>query len=205
MTKIKLCGLSRPIDIEIANILNVDYIGFVFANNSKRCINKEKAKLLKKQLNNEIQAVGVFVDEKIALISEYANDNIIDIIQLHGDEKNEYITNLRKSTNKPIIKAYKIISDIDIDIANDSIADYILLDAGSGDGKTFNWDLIKNINREYFLAGGLTIDNVATAIDRLKPYAVDVSSSIETDSFKDKTKMEKFVEIVKSKNKFLED
>ena len=205
MTKIKLCGLSRPIDIDIANILKVDYVGFVFANNSKRYIDKEKAKLLKKQLNNEIQAVGVFVNEEMSVISEFANDNIIDIIQLHGDEKNEYITNLRKSINKPIIKAYKIMSGKDIDIANDSIADYILLDAGRGDGKTFNWDLIKNINRDYFLAGGLTIDNVATAIDRLKPYAVDVSSGIETDSYKDKTKMEKFVEIVKSKNKSLED
>lgn len=205
MTKIKLCGLSRIIDIETANELNVDYIGFVFASNSKRYIDKPTAKNLKEKLNKNIKAVGVFVNENIETIIDYITKDMIDIVQLHGDENNDYINELKTIIHKPIIKAFKISSEKDISLANDSIADYILLDSGAGDGKVFDWNLIKDINRNYFLAGGLTIDNVSSAIKTLKPYAVDVSSGIETNSLKDKNKMKQFVEIVNSENKIKEE
>ena len=205
MTKIKLCGLSRIIDIETANELNVDYIGFVFANKSKRYIDKSTAKNLKEKLNRNIKAVGVFVNESIEKIADYITNDIIDIVQLHGNEDNEYIKELKTTINKPIIKAFKISDEKDINIANESIADYILLDSGAGDGKVFDWNLIKGINRNYFLAGGLTIDNVSSAIKSLNPYAIDVSSGIETNSLKDKNKMKQFVEIVNSENKIKEE
>lgn len=205
MTKIKLCGLSRIIDIETANELNVDYIGFVFASNSKRYIDKPTAKNLKEKLNKNIKAVGVFVNENIEKIANYITNDIIDIVQLHGNETNEYIKELKATIDRPIIKAFKIANKKDISITNECLADYILLDSGAGDGKVFDWDLIKDINRSYFLAGGLSIDNVSYAIKSLNPYAVDVSSGIETDSIKDKNKMKQFVEIVNLENKIKEE
>ena len=103
MTKIKICGLKRLQDIEYVNELLPDFIGFVFAG-TKRKITDEKAKELKTVLNPRIKAVGVFVNDTLEHISFLANNNIIDIIQLHGDEDKEYIENLRKITNKQITK-----------------------------------------------------------------------------------------------------
>lgn len=202
MTKIKFCGLSRLCDIEAANELKPDYIGFVFAEKSKRYVDIQTAKFLKKNLNPEIKSVGVFVDEKIENIIKIVNENIIDIIQLHGHSKNEnelYIKNLRKLTDKIIIKAFKIKSQKDIDEAEKNIADYVLLDSGTGTGKIFDWKLI-SLSRPYFLAGGLNPENISEAIKTLKPFAVDVSSGIETENFKDKNKMSEFISAVRKEN-----
>lgn len=202
MTKIKFCGLSRLCDIEAANELKPDYIGFVFAEKSKRYVDIQTAKFLKKNLNPEIKSVGVFVDEKIENIIKIVNENIIDIIQLHGHSKNEnelYIKNLRKFTDKIIIKAFKIKSQKDIDEAEKNIADYVLLDSGTGTGKIFDWKLI-SLSRPYFLAGGLNPENISEAIKTLKPFAVDVSSGIETENFKDKNKMSEFISAVRKEN-----
>ena len=202
MTKIKFCGLSRLCDIEAANELKPDYIGFVFAEKSKRYVDIQTAKFLKKNLNPEIKSVGVFVDEKIENIIKIVNENIIDIIQLHGNSKNEnelYIKNLRKLTDKIIIKAFKIKSQKDIDEAEKNIADYVLLDSGTGTGKIFDWKLI-SLSRPYFLAGGLNPENISEAIKTLKPFAVDVSSGIETENFKDKNKMSEFISAVRKEN-----
>ena len=170
MTKIKFCGLSRTCDIENANELKPDYIGFVFAPKSRRYVTYEKAAELKSRLSSEIQAVGVFVNEDPQNIAKLLQDDIIDIAQLHGDEDEDYIAQLRLLTDKKIIKAFRIKTVKDIKIAEQSTADYILLDSGAG---------------------------TASAVKALYPFAVDVSSGIETDGVKDKTKMAAFIAAVR--------
>ena len=197
MSKIKLCGLSRKCDIEWVNALKPEYIGFVFWSKSKRNVPLEKAKELKNLLSPDIKAVGVFVDEPIENVAELLNDNIIDIAQLHGGEDEEYIKKLRMLSGKPIIKAFLLKSEIDAERAEKSTADYILVDSGTGTGKSFDWELLKNISRPYFLAGGLCCENISQAITALDPYAVDVSSGIETNGCKDKNKMAAFVAAVR--------
>lgn len=198
MTKIKYCGLTREQDIKVVNQLKIDYVGFMFFKNSKRYISNESARLLKNKLLPEIKSVGVFVNENIENIGALHKEGIIDIIQLHGKEDNDYITELKKITKAPVIKAYSIQSEYDIEHANNSVADMVLLDSGSGGtGKVFNWDMLKGINRDYFLAGGLNVSNVQQAIDTLHPYGVDVSSGIETDGLKDKNLMIKFAELIR--------
>ena len=197
MSKIKLCGLSRKCDIEWANALKPEYIGFVFWSKSKRNVPPEKAKELKDLLSPDIKAVGVFVDEPIENVAKLLNDNIIDIAQLHGGEDEEYIKKLRTLSDKPIIKAFLLKSENDAERAEKSTADYILVDSGTGTGKSFDWELLKNISRPYFLAGGLCCENISQAITALDPYAVDVSSGIETNGCKDKNKMAAFVAAVR--------
>ena len=197
MSKIKLCGLSRKCDIEWANALKPEYIGFVFWSKSKRNVPPEKAKELKNLLSPDIKAVGVFVDEPIENVAELLNDNIIDIAQLHGGEDEEYIKKLRALSGKPIIKAFLLKNESDAERAEKSTADYILVDSGTGTGKSFDWELLKNISRPYFLAGGLCCENISQAITALDPYAVDVSSGIETNGCKDKNKMAAFVAAVR--------
>lgn len=197
MTKIKLCGLRRSEDILVANELKPDYIGFVFAKKSRRYVSPSEAYRLKSMLAPGIEAVGVFVDESVDTVYEYLSRGIIDIAQLHGHEDDDYIRKLKALTNKPVIKALKVESKEDIEVANQSAADMVLLDGGSGDGKTWEWSLIKCIKRPYFLAGGLDESNIEEAVNVLKPYAVDVSSGIETDGVKDSDKMKRFVEKVR--------
>lgn len=197
MTRIKLCGLSRPSDIESANELKPEYIGFVLAKNSRRYVTPKKAEELKRQLLPEIKAVGVFADEEPKTVADLLNGGIIDMAQLHGGEGEDYIEGLRTLTDKPIIKAFRIQNAKDIADAEQSRADYILLDSGAGSGTVFDWTLLKNIKRRYFLAGGLSPDNIENAVKTLNPYAVDVSTGIETDGLKDKTKMAAFVAAVR--------
>ena len=192
MTKIKFCGLTRDCDIVWANQLAPDYIGFVFAPGSKRFVTAEKAAALKALLSPRIQAVGVFVNEELRHVAALLNGGIIDMAQLHGNEDEDYIRDMQALTQKPLIQAFIIQTADDIKAANESLADLILLDSGAGTGKSFNWDLISKIRRPYFLAGGLSPENVSEAIARLQPFAVDVSSGIETDGIKDKAKMAAF-------------
>lgn len=199
MTKIKLCGLKRECDIEAANALKPEYIGFVFWKKSKRYVSPETAETLKAMLCEDISAVGVFVDEEPEAVAGLLKKGIIDIAQLHGSEDEEYIKKLRGLTDKPIIKAFCIKSESDIINANGSGADFVLLDSGLGTGNSFDWSLIRKIKRPYFLAGGLGTENVGEALRELHPYAVDVSSKIETDGLKDKEKMRSFVFAVRGK------
>lgn len=199
MTKIKLCGLLRSCDIMAANELMPDYIGFVFAPKSKRYISPQDAKKLKAQLSPQIRAVGVFVDEKPETIATLLEEGIIDAAQLHGSEDEAYIRQMKRLTEKPLIKAFRVNSKQDIAAAQMSMADAVLLDSGSGGrGIAFDWDLIFGMKRPYFLAGGLNAGNVKEAVERLHPYAVDVSSGIETGGKKDKEKMAAFVQAVRS-------
>lgn len=194
MTKIKLCGLKRACDMEWANELKPDYIGFVFARQSRRYVTKEKAEKLKGMLRKSIRAVGVFVDEEPEVIAELVEHGIIDVVQLHGNEDESYLRQLRGMTKVPIMQAFRVKTKEDIRRAEESIADFILLDAGAGCGETFDWSLLQNIERPYFLAGGLTPENVTDAIERLQPYGVDASSSLERAGVKDKEKMSAFVD-----------
>ena len=197
MTKIKLCGLSRTQDIEAANKLKPDYIGFVFAAKSKRRVSPLKATELKSRLDPEIKAVGVFLDDDLDAVAAMMNLGIVDLVQLHGSEDEEYIKKLRTITDKPVIKAFIINSAEDVKRAEASTADYILLDGGKGEGKAFDWSLLKNIKRPYFLAGGLNPGNAADAVRTLVPFSVDVSTGIETDGKKDEEKMTAFVNAVR--------
>ena len=197
MTKIKMCGLSRTEDIEAANLIKPDYIGFVFAEISKRRVSALEASKLKSKLDPEINAVGVFLDDKLDFVASMLNLGIVDVVQLHGSENEEYIEKVREITNKPIIKAFIIRSKEDVERAEKSTADYILLDGGKGEGKVFDWSLLKAIKRPFFLAGGLNPDNASDAVKALKPYAVDVSTGIETDGVKDREKMAAFANAVR--------
>ena len=197
MTKIKLCGLSRACDIEAANELRPEYIGFVFARESRRYISPEKAAELKLLLHPNIKAVGVFVNESLQNVAELLENGVIDIAQLHGNEDDEYIKKLRALTDKTIIKAFRVCCEQDVTNANESTADFILLDSGAGTGTVFDWNRISKIDRPYFLAGGLDTENVRKAIKTVKPFAVDVSSGIEKNGVKDQTKMAAFVAAVR--------
>jgi len=192
MTKIKFCGLTRPCDIEAANEIKPDYIGFVFAPNSKRRVSYKQAVDLKNLVDKSIKAVGVFLDEDIEQVISLLNLGIIDAAQLHGNESVEYITRIQKETGKPVIKAFQIHSKGDVAAAEKTLADYIILDAGTGEGKTFDWTLVESFKKPFFLAGGLHPGNVKTAMQQLHPYALDVSTGIETDGLKDKQKMAAF-------------
>lgn len=192
--KIKLCGLMRPCDIEAVNELQPDYIGFVFAKKSRRYVSPEKAEKLKAMLAPGIQAVGVFVNEEPAQIVSLLEAGTIDVAQLHGQESETEIRRLRELTDHPLIQAFRIDTEQDVERANASTADYVLLDSGAGGtGTVFDWDLLQAIRRPYFLAGGLDTENLGTVKAKLNPYGIDVSSGIETGGYKDKEKMTAFV------------
>lgn len=198
MTRIKLCGLSRKCDIEWANELKPDYIGFVFAKKSRRYVDYEKAKELRAALDKDIESVGVFVNEDIENILYLLNEDIINIVQLHGSEDDEYIARLRRKTNNTIFQAFRIDTIDDIMRANSSKADMVLLDSGQGGtGTSFDWSLLGEMKREYILAGGLDSNNLSMLLSGYQPYGVDVSSGIESDGYKDKGKMTAFVTAVR--------
>ena len=197
MTGIKMCGLRRMEDIEAVNELLPEYIGFVFFPGSRRYITAAAAGQLREKLNPEIRAVGVFVDEDPRTVAALLEDGIIDMAQLHGHEDEPYLDDLRRLTGRPLIRAFRVRSGEDIRLAQSSSADVILLDAGAGDGRTFDWSLLQGVRRPYFLAGGLDPENVSRAVRELKPFAVDVSSGIETGGCKDVNKMRAFVRAVR--------
>ena len=178
---IKICGIKRLEDIKYVNELKPDYIGFVVAK-SKRQINIYKAIELKDKLNSKIKVVGVFRDDDIELIKNILSYNILDYIQLHGNESDEYIKEIKKLTNTPIIKAYR----------DSEYAKYSLYDnTDPGKGITFDWKSI-NTTKPFFLAGGINIDNIDEAL-KLNPYCIDVSSGVETDGVKDYNKMKELI------------
>ena len=198
MTRIKLCGLSRLQDIETANTLLPEYIGFVFAPKSRRYVTRQHAAELKKHLAPGIRAAGVFVDEPPENVAKIVKRGVIDLVQLHGSEDETYLRRLRELTAAPLIQAFRIRSGKDLAAAERSTADYVLLDAGAGDGKVFDWSLLENFRRPYFLAGGLDPENAGQAVRMLHPFAVDVSSGIETGGVKDPEKLKAFVGAVRA-------
>ena len=212
-TKIKICGLRRLEDVEYVNNYKPDYVGFVFAK-SKRQVTRELAEELRNALEPNIIRVGVFVNQPVEWVAGLVNNDIIQYAQLHGDESHEYIKELRSSISKNIIgadsnrrtgiiKAVRVKEESDIDKANSYDCDYILLDTFSvecegGNGKTFDWSMIKKMNKPFFLAGGINESNVLQAIHTVRPYGVDASSGLEKYGYKDEEKIKNFVEKIQS-------
>ena len=197
-TKVKICGLMRDIDIYNVNLYRPDYAGFIMCARFRRFVNPEDAKRMVRSLSEGIQSVSVFVDQPLEEVVCTVKDVDFDLIQLHGQEDNEYIYELRKKTGKQIIKAFKITCEKDVLEAMNSKADLILLDGGNGEGKSFDWSLLKSIKRDFILAGGLTPDNVKSAVETIQPYAVDTSSGVETEQFKDEQKISDFIRAVRT-------
>ena len=176
-TRIKICGLTRLEDIDAVNELKPEYVGFVFAK-SRRQITKEHAVTLRRYLDPEIQAVGVFVNELPAIVAGYLEEGVIDLAQLHGNESEEYTHSLRFRTGGELIKAFSIKTREDVEKAKKSSADYILLDHGKGGtGESFDWSLIRNMDRPYFLAGGLNAENVEQAMEPMFTTRPDLERS----------------------------
>ena len=200
MTKIKMCGIRRPEDISFANAVRPDYIGYVFYEKSKRYVTPSAAVRLSSMLDDSIIIVGVFVDAPADEVITLYKSGTIGIAQLHGSEDDNYIMQM-KNAGVPTIKAFIIRSEEDIERAEKCPADMVLLDSGMGSGCKFDHSLVAKIRRPYFLAGGLSPDNAAEAVEALHPYAVDASSGLETDGFKDLQKMRLFAERVRNCDK----
>ena len=199
MTKIKICGIYREEDAEYINRFRPDYFGMVIDfERSHRNVNSKAAAKLRKMIDKDIPAVGVFVNKDIAAIEELLNTGVIDIAQLHGDEDERQIMRLKEKTGKPVWKAFKIRNDSDIKAAAQSPADLVVLDNGFGTGKTFNWDMIKEINRDFALAGGIGLGNIEEAVNKTRPYLIDVSSGVETGRKKDAYKIRALTELAHS-------
>lgn len=191
----KICGLKREQDIQFVNELQPEYIGFVFAKNRKRTLDVDDALELKGLLDPEIKAVGVFVDQEMDFVVGLLDTGIIDVAQLHGNEDDDYIKELKIRTNCPVIKAFVLSKNSDFDTINNSSADLILVDSGQGSGIKLDEGLIQSIQRDYFLAGGLTVENVKEAIKNADSHliGVDVSSGVETAGQKDYEKIKSFI------------
>lgn len=211
-TFIKICGLRRPKDIEAANAVRPDAVGFILSQGYRRSVSLKQAFELIEMLDSAIAPVGVFVDEPIETVARFTHAYDFDgydaprnvMVQLHGHEDNDYIARLRHAmaypgwSGIPIVQAFIVRSAQDVERACQSSADFILLDGGTGAGKTFDWTLLEGVSRPYFLAGGLGPDNLAEAVARLHPYAVDMSSGVETEGLKDPAKMAAAVAAVRS-------
>lgn len=184
-SKVKICGITRLEDIEYVNEYKPDYVGFVFAE-SRRKVVPEQALRMRQKLSPDISAVGVFVNGELSDIANIVNCGAIEVIQLHGTESDSYIAELKTNLNRtvPIITAYK----------KSVLADYLIFDGSiPGSGNMFDWETVPQTDKPFFLAGGLNPDNVAAAVAKLNPFAVDVSSGVETDGVKDKDKIRDFI------------
>ena len=195
MKKIKICGLKRREDIEYVNKYQPDYIGFVFAG-KKRKLTYNQAVDFKKYLASSIQVVGVFVNEDISFVKKLVREHVIDLVQLHGQEDQKYIQALKEKVDVPIIKAIQIKNEDSFNEHYD--VDYYLYDHGTGGtGESFDWSMLKEIDKPVFLAGGINLLNIDDALKK-NVYALDVSSGVETDGFKDEEKIKKIVRRVRN-------
>ena len=193
MTKIKICGMRRVDDILYVNTYHPDYAGFILSEGFTRTVDIDTFYDLELLLNKEIKRVGVFVNEPIEnILKSFAQK--LDVIQLHGEENAEYISKLRENC------------DCADDIAKaDALPVHKLLidsfSAGSygGTGKRVDLDVFSNvsISKPFLLAGGLNEDNICSAMEKVQPYGVDFSSSVETDGFKDENKIKRIVETIR--------
>ncbi len=196
--KVKICGLSRPADIDAVNRYQPDYIGFIINfPKSHRSITPEQANALKARLSPSIPAVGVTVNRPLEEVAQLLQAGTMDIAQLHGQEDDAYIRSLRQRTGKPVWKAFRIRAAADLQAARESAADLILLDNGYGTGEAFDWTLIRDIGRPFALAGGLRLETLEQA-SRMQPVLMDISSGAETDNVKDPVKIRALIEKIRS-------
>ena len=192
MTKVKICGLSTKEAVETAVSAGADYIGFVFAS-SKRQVTLEEAAELAKLIPSDVKKVGVFVSPSRAQLLEAIEKVGLDLVQVHGQVADDLFEDL------PCASIQAVQVDRKGHVPN-SRADYLLFDAPvAGSGHTFDWGQldITGLAQPFFIAGGLNEDNVVKAIQHFTPYAVDVSSGVETDGQKDHEKIRRFIERVK--------
>ena len=196
-TELKICGLSRLEDIIAVNRHGADYAGFVFFEKSKRYVDPYKANELISLLRADIKPVGVFLDEPLDNVVRIARITGVELVQLHGHESEEYVEYVKRTLDRPVIKAYKASEEGALEKAAQSSADYVMIDSGAGSGKKFDWSILKDFKRDYFLAGGLDPESVGEAIRMLEPFAVDVSSGVETDGIKDEKKIAEFINAVR--------
>ena len=198
MTLVKMCGITREADVGVLNTLHPDFTGFVFWEKSKRFISKGDALRLSEMLDPKIEPVGVFLNPSIEKVIDIAGSGCIKMIQLHGDESESFVREVQNKSGLPVIRAFKISTKDDLDTAVSTDADLLMLDGGAGEGRSFDWSILDDVNRTYLLAGGLTPENVEQAISKAHPYGVDVSTGIETDGLKDPDKMRRFMTAVKT-------
>ena len=192
MTKVKICGLSTKEAVKTAVSAGADYIGFVFAP-SKRQVTLEQARQLATGIPEGVQKVGVFVSPQREEVEQACQVVGLDLIQVHGPIDDNILQDLPQQT----IRAVQVGKDTAL---SETSGDYLLFDAPvAGSGQTFNWQELEtqNFTKPFFIAGGLTVDNVADAIRFFHPYAVDVSSGVETNGIKDQEKIKRFIERVK--------
>ena len=193
MTKVKICGLSTASAVETACQAGADYIGFVFAE-SRRRVSLEQAQKLAALVPPAVQKVGVFVSPSLAELQKAISVANLDLVQIHGDFDEELLTQI----GRPVIRAYQVKGALK---GVSQQADYLLFDAPlAGSGQTFDWGQLDTaeLAQPFFIAGGLNEDNVAKAIQHFTPYAVDVSSGVETDGQKDQEKIRRFIERAKN-------
>lgn len=193
MTEVKICGIKNSFDVKIVNELKPDYIGFVFAK-SKRQVSLETSKELSGMLDDGIKKAGVFVNEAPEKVAELAKAAGLHILQFHGEETPEYC---REFEGYEIWKCFVGDENILENIKRyEGVADAFLVDSSvPGSGKSFDWNSIKGLSEKYrlILAGGLNPENIAEAIETVKPQIVDVSSGVEGDEGKSREKVEKFI------------
>lgn len=198
MTKIKICGLRRLEDVRMVNRYRPEYIGLNFAPASRRYVTEEEGAALAAALDPSIVRVGVFVNAPPEQILRLLEKGVIQMVQLHGQENEAYLAALRQRTSRPILQAFRVETKADVSRAAASSADCILLDGGAGgSGQAFDWSLLGQVTRPFFLAGGLHPGNVRSAVETLRPYAADVSSGVETDGWKDEEKIKQFIQAVR--------
>lgn len=219
--KIKFCGLFRECDIDYANALKPDFVGFIFVEHSRRFVDFATAKILKLHLDSRIKAVGVFVDSPLECVMEALGEGIIEVVQLHGSEDSAYISALKACMQSdlgvisPIIKAIKISDSHSLarsfEIQAKCGADFILLDSpNAGSGAAFDWnalaqslaksqDFTRAFQTRFFLAGGVNVENIQSAI-ALKPFCIDISSGIESNGLKDFAQMQRIINAIKGES-----
>ncbi len=202
MTRIKICGITNIDDARLAVKLGADELGFNFYEKSPRYITPEAAKLIVDRLQKDVSVVGVFVNESIRAVMSIAETVGLGTIQLHGDEDIDFINAIRARTGLKVIKAIRVAPDFAPSDATGFDADAILLDGFSakergGTGETFDWELAQQVRAlvpSLYLAGGLSPENVADAIRKVRPDAVDTCSRIESEpGKKDAAKLEAFI------------
>ncbi|MEC2861552.1 N-(5'-phosphoribosyl)anthranilate isomerase [Bacillus thuringiensis serovar kyushuensis] len=195
--KVKICGITDVETAKSACEYGADALGFVFAE-SKRKITPKRAKEIIQELPANVLKIGVFVNESVEVIQKIADECGLTHVQLHGDEDNYQIRRL----NIPSIKSLGVTSESDMKNAQGYEADYILFDSPKekfhgGNGKTFSWELLrdmpKELRKKMILAGGLNALNIEEAIRTVRPYMVDVSSGVETEGKKDVEKIKQFI------------
>lgn len=191
MTRIKICGLSRPEDVGFVNGARPDWCGFIINfPKSRRNVTPDQIRALRARLAPGITPVGVFVDQPAEEVAALLGDGTIEVAQLHGREDEDYLAALRAlAPGKAIWKAFQVRSAAQVQAAQASSADCILLDSGQGSGAAFDWSLARDVRRPFLLAGGLTPDNLPQAIRQVRPMGVDLSSGVETEYQKDRNKI----------------